>query len=411
MKFYLVGGAVRDKRLGIEPKDRDWVVVGGTPTEMLNNGFEQVGADFPVFLHPETREEYALARIEKKTGNGYNGFRTSTENVTLTEDLYRRDLTINAMAETPEGELVDPFNGLADLKASILRHVSSAFAEDPLRVLRVARFAARYAQRGFTVHSSTMVLMKRMVERGELDHLTPERVWKETEKALSGSDPQVYFSILHNCGALRILFPELDALFGIPQPAEHHPEIDVGIHSLMTLKQASVFTCQDPVVCFAALVHDLGKALSPKNNLPHHYGHEANGVYPVNTLCDRLKVPAVYRELAVMSARYHLHSHRAMELRPTKIMELFEKTDAFRRTDRFHSFLDVCRADAQGRLGFQERPYPQAAYLTFALTKAQGVNVQDLIKKGFTGEKLGRMIRQARVAAIKNHKESWTFLS
>ena len=399
-KTYLVGGAVRDRLLGLPVTDRDYVVVGATPDDLLAAGFKPVGADFPVFLHPQTGEQYALARTERKTARGYHGFAVHfSPDVTLEQDLLRRDLTINAMAEAPDGTVIDPYGGQADLAARRLRHVSPAFAEDPVRILRVARFAARFARLGFTVADDTRALMRQMVAAGEVDALVPERVWQEFERALREPDPQCFITVLRDCGALQKLLPELDRLFGVPQPPEPHPEIDTGVHTLMVLQQAARLSA-DPQVRFAALLHDLGKGTTPPEQWPSHHGHEARSVELVNALCTRLKVPAAYRELAVAVARDHGNAHRALELRAGTLLEIIERTDALRRPQRFAQFLLACEADHRGRTGFEDRPYPQAARLQQAFEAARGVDVRPLVERGLTGEAMRSALRQARTRAI-----------
>jgi len=379
MKIYLVGGAVRDALLGIGKADRDYVVVGATVQEMLALGYQQVGRDFPVFLHPQSREEHALARTERKTGPGHTGFSfVADPTVTLEEDLARRDLTINAMARADDGSLIDPFNGSNDLEQRILRHVSPAFSEDPLRVLRVARFAARFAHLGFTIADSTMALMTQMGASGELDHLVAERVWTEMEKAMRERSPAVFVQVLRDCGALRVILPEVDALFGVPQPEQYHPEVDSGVHTLMCVEQAAALS-SDPVVRFATLVHDVGKALTPKDNWPHHYGHEHLGIQAVAALCQRLRVPKKYATIARLASEYHTHCHRVAELRPVTILRLLESLDAFRRPEQMAQFLLVCEADARGRTGFEQRSYPQADILRSALQAATEVDVAALL--------------------------------
>ncbi|MDM7322616.1 MAG: multifunctional CCA addition/repair protein, partial [Gammaproteobacteria bacterium] len=378
MKIYLVGGAVRDALLGLPVRERDYVVVGATPADMLERGFRPVGKDFPVFLHPETNEEYALARTERKSGHGYHGFVVhASPKVTLEEDLARRDLTINAIAQAADGRLIDPYGGARDLKARLLRHVSPAFAEDPVRLLRVARFAARFASLGFRVADETLILMRHMVHNGEIDALVPERVWQEIVKALATDHPARFFEVLRETGALARLLPELDALFGVPQPAMHHPEIDTGVHSLMVLQQA-VRLGADGATRFAALLHDLGKGNTPRELWPHHYGHERRGAQLIKRLAERLRLPTHDRDLALMAARWHLHAHKAFELRPSTLLKLLEGLDALRRPERFESFLLVCEADARGRAGFEDRPYPQAEFLRQALAVVKGVAVQPL---------------------------------
>lgn len=400
MQIYLVGGAVRDGLLGLPVQDRDWVVVGARPEEMLAQGFRQVGADFPVFLHPDTQEEYALARTERKQGHGYHGFTIySAPDVTLEDDLRRRDLTINAMAQSADGELVDPFGGRKDLEQRQLRHVSPAFGEDPLRVLRVARFAARFAGLGFTVADETLALMRDMVDAGEVDHLVAERVWQETQRALMEKQPRVYFDVLRACGALAVLFPELDALFGVPQPPEHHPEVDTGEHSMLCLEQACRLS--DSVdVRYAVLMHDLGKGLTPESEWPRHIGHETAGLPLIRSVSERWKVPNDCRELALLTAQYHTHVHRAVELRPATFLKVLGACDAWRRPERFERFLLACEADARGRTGLNERPYPQADYFRKALEAAQSVNPKALMEDGFQGKALGEAIQRERLRRI-----------
>lgn len=397
MKIYLVGGAVRDKLLGKPSKDSDWVVVGSTPEEMKTQGFKPVGKDFPVFLHPETKEEYALARTERKTGKGYKGFAFHTSgDVTLEEDLARRDLTINAIAEDETGNLIDPFKGKQDLENKILRHVSPAFTEDPLRVLRVARFAARF---GFRIAPETMALMKEISESGELAALVPERVWSELERAMGETYPSRFILALRACNALNILFPEIDRLFGVPQPEKHHPEIDTGIHTLMTLNQASRLS-EDPQIRFAALVHDLGKGLTPNDKLPSHHGHEERGVKLIETLCKRYRAPNQFRDLAIQVSRHHLTCHRIEEMRAETILKKLESMDAFRRSERFDQFLICCEADARGRTGFEDRSYPQADYFKNILNAADDINTELLKQKGFEGKAMADAIRTERLNAI-----------
>lgn len=401
MKTYLVGGAVRDRLLGLPVRERDWVVTGATPEDMTRRGFRPVGREFPVFLHPETGEEYALARTERKSGRGYHGFVFhAAPDVPLEADLRRRDLTINAIAEAEDGSLIDPFGGRADLDRRLLRHVSPAFVEDPLRVLRVARFAARFAGLGFRVAGETLALMRELSASGELEQLTPERVFEETRKALASDAPQVFFRVLRDCGALAVLFPELDRLFGVPQPERHHPEIDTGLHTLLVLEQAAGLSAE-PAVRFAALLHDLGKGLTPAALLPRHHGHESRGVPLVEQVCERLRVPRAWRELAVLVCRWHLHCHRAAELKPATILKLLEATDAFRRPERFAQFLLACEADARGRRGLEDRDYPQADYLRRALRAAADVNAAALAAEtSGGGEAIAKRLRAAREAAI-----------
>ena len=407
MKTYLVGGAVRDQLLNIPVKDHDWVVVGATPQEMLDAGYKQVGADFPVFLHPKSQEEYALARTERKSGKGYQGFSVDFgKEVTLEDDLIRRDLTINAMAQDEDGNIIDPYNGQQDLTNKQLRHVSEAFEEDPLRVLRVARFAARFHHLGFTVAKETITLMERISNSGELKYLTPERVWVETERALSEKSPWVYFEVLRECTALSHCFPELDALFGIPQPEKHHPEIDTGLHSLLSLQQATHLS-QDTAVRFAAVMHDLGKALTDQNKWPQHIAHERLGLKPIKAMCDRLKVPNKHKELSLKACEFHTHAHRAFELKPSTVFKLFKQTDAFRKPDRFEQLLLVCESDAKGRTGLENTPYKQADYLRSLLEAAQNIDTKAISQSGISGPDIGKAIEAARIEAIKQAKESY----
>ncbi len=372
MKIYAVGGAVRDELLGLPVKDRDWVVVGATPDVMLAQGFTPVGKDFPVFLHPQTHEEYALARSERKTAPGYAGFVFhTTPEVTLEEDLRRRDLTINAIAQAENGELIDPYGGRADLAARVLRHVSPAFAEDPVRILRVARFAARFAD--FSVAPETMELMRQMVASGEADALVAERVWQELARGLMEVTPSRMFAVLRECGALRKLLPELDALWGIPQRADYHPEIDTGVHVMLVIDMAAQLAAPLPAR-FAALVHDLGKGLTPADILPRHYGHEHKSVELLDAICIRLRVPADCRDVARLAARFHGDMHRVAELRPETVLRVLERCDALRRPERFELVLLACEADYRGRLGWQERPYPPADVWRHALTAIQSVD-------------------------------------
>jgi tRNA nucleotidyltransferase (CCA-adding enzyme) len=400
MEVYLVGGAVRDELLGLPVKERDWVVVGATPEALLIQGYQQVGKDFPVFLHPHTHEEYALARTERKTAPGYHGFQVcATPEVTLKEDLSRRDLTINAMARDAAGRLIDPYGGLSDLQGRWLRHVSPAFAEDPVRILRVARLAARHAALGFRVAPETLALMRAMVTHGEVDALVPERVWAETVRALGESSPERFIAVLRDCEALARIFPEIDRLFGVPQPPLHHPEIDTGIHLLLSLQQA-VRLGADPLVRFAVLVHDLGKGTTPPAEWPHHIGHEAHGGQLVRDFCRRLRVPNDYRDLGVLAATYHTHCHRALELRPRTLLKTLQALDAFRKPQRFEQFLLACEADARGRQGYEERPYPQAERLRTAYRAAAAVAVSPLLAQGLSGAKLGEAVRRARLRAV-----------
>ena len=408
MQIYKVGGAVRDRLLGQPVTDIDWVVVGASAEDMLAKGFRPVGADFPVFLHPSSGEEYALARTERKSGRGYGGFIFhASPDVTLEEDLIRRDLTINAMAEDEHGNLTDPYHGQADLDARLLRHVSPAFAEDPLRVLRVARFSARYAAMGFKVVPETLSLMRQLAESGELQALTPERSWKEISRALMEEQPQVFIQVLRDCGALAVLFPEVDALFGVPQPEAHHPEIDSGVHTLSVLEQAARH--QQPLtVRWACLLHDLGKGLTPESEWPKHIAHEFKGLKLIKAVNERYKVPRDCQELALLVGEYHTHGHRALELKASTLLELLQSFDVYRRPQRFEEFITACEMDARGRLGLEERTYPQADYLRGAAAVAKAVAVQPLLEQGFKGPELGEALKRERLKALKAYKEQAT---
>jgi tRNA nucleotidyltransferase (CCA-adding enzyme) len=401
MDIYLVGGAVRDKLLDRTVNERDWVVVGGTPEALESQGYRKVGKSFPVFLHPDSHEEYALARTETKTAPGYHGFEVyAGTDVSLEDDLKRRDLTINAIAEDSDGQLIDPYNGQADIDGRLLRHVSDAFREDPVRVLRVARFAARFHDLGFRVAPETMQLMQDITASGEIDTLVPERVWKETEKALSERHPDVYLQILRDCGALAVIFPEIDRLFGVPQPEKWHPEIDTGVHTLMVMRMAARLS-DSLSVRFAAMVHDLGKAETDPERWPSHYDHEKHSEKLIAAVCDRLGVPNRCRDLALHVGRYHTLCHRATELRPETILRLFESTDAFRRPDRFDEFLLACEADARGRKGLEEQPYPEADLLRAAFKAASNIDNAAIQKLGVTGPAFGEAQRTARLRAIE----------
>ncbi len=401
MKTYLVGGAVRDRLLGRTVNDRDFVVVGSTPEAMLAAGYRPVGKDFPVFLHPQTQDEYALARTERKSGRGYHGFSVVADpSVTLEDDLARRDLTINAMAEDADGQLVDPWGGARDLADRVLRHVSPAFVEDPVRVLRVARFLARYAPLGFTIADETLALMRTIVDDGEVDHLVPERVWAETRKALAEPQPSAFLQALRACGALRVLFPEVDALYGVPQRAEFHPEVDTGVHVEMVLDMAARLAPGDDLVGWCALVHDLGKALTPKVELPRHVMHEERGVAAVRAISQRLRVPAEHATLAELCCRLHLLAHRAAELRPSTMLELFEKLDAFRKPQRVEQFLLVCEADKRGRLGLSESDYPSGPLLRDAFAAACTIKAAPFVSAGLEGPAIAVAMRKERVKAI-----------
>lgn len=404
MQIYKVGGAVRDRLLGRPVSDIDWVVVGADAQSMLDQGFRPVGDDFPVFLHPRSGEEYALARTERKSGQGYGGFTFyASPDVTLEEDLIRRDLTVNAMAEDDQGRVIDPYGGQRDLAARVLRHVSPAFAEDPLRVLRVARFAARYAPLGFVVAPETLALMRQLAESGELKVLTAERSWKEISRALLEPCPEVFIQVLRDCGALAELLPEVDALFGVPQTAAHHPEIDTGLHNLMVLQQCARH--QQPLsVRWACLLHDLGKGTTPPAEWPRHIAHETRGLKLIKAVNARCKVPKDCAELALLVGEYHTHGHRALELRADTLLGLLQSFDVYRRPQRFEEFLAACEMDARGRLGFEDRAYPQAAYLHGAMQAARAVAVQPLLAQGLQGAELGEALKRERLQALKAYK-------
>lgn len=400
MKIYRVGGAVRDKLINYPSVENDWVVVGATPQKMVDLGYVPVGSDFPVFIQPQTGEEYALARTERKSGHGYQGFTFhADEDISLEEDLVRRDLTINAMAEDQDGSLIDPYGGQRDLRDKVLRHVSDTFTEDPLRVLRVARFAARYHHLGFCIAPETLALMTSITASGELDYLVAERVWRETERALSERSPDIYIQTLRDCGALKVLFPEVDCLFGVAQRADYHPEIDTGIHTLMALQQ-SVKLSDNSAVRFAVLVHDLGKGITPAHILPSHSGHEARGVALVDSLCDRLKVPNHFRQLALAVTEFHLMCHKALELEPEAILALLKGTGALKSSAKLEDFILCCEADARGRTGFEERDYPSADYLRAALGKVTAISIADLVASATDGAEIGRQLSLRRIACI-----------
>jgi len=404
MEIYLVGGAVRDELLDYPVRERDWVVVGAHPEDLLQQGYQQVGKDFPVFLHPQTKDEYALARTERKQGHGYTGFEVNAApDVTLEQDLERRDLTINAIARDTQGNYIDPFGGMADLEAKILRHVSDAYIEDPLRVLRTARFAARYAHLGFTVADETMALMSDIVAQEELAYLSIERIWVEMEKALGERDPGVFIRVLRQCGALAKLLPEVEALFGVPQTAEHHPEVDTGVHVLMALEQA-VKLGADTETRFAVLMHDLGKGTTAEAEWPRHIAHEDRGLELVNGLCERLRAPKRYRELASAVCRYHTHCHRALELRGKTVLKLLYGVDALRRPERFEAFLVACEADARGRLGLENRDYPQADYLRQAREVAMSVSATQFAEAPLKGKALGEAINSERARQLESKR-------
>jgi tRNA nucleotidyltransferase (CCA-adding enzyme) len=408
VKIYLVGGAVRDQLLQREVTERDYVVVGSTPEEMLAKHFKPVGKDFPVFLHPKTKAEYALARTERKTAAGYTGFAFhAAPDVTLEQDLARRDLTINAMAQDDAGNIIDPYHGQIDLKNRLLRHVSDAFVEDPVRILRLARFAARFNYLGFTIASETMDLMKTMVNNGEVNALVAERVWQEWQRSLTERDPEIFIKVLYDCGALKILLPEIDRLFGTPQNKVTHPEVDTGIHTLMVLKQAALLT-HDPIVRFAAMMHDVGKGITPAEYLPKHPMHEENGAPLVEQICDRLRIPRIYRDLAVLVTRYHGLGYKIMEQEhkdPEDILSLFEYLDVFRRPERLLQFRQACLADARGRPGFEHKP-DRSEFLVKLFEAAVAVRVHDLGLTHLSGDEIKEALREARIMAISNMIEN-----
>ncbi|MGR8980555.1 MAG: multifunctional CCA addition/repair protein [Gammaproteobacteria bacterium] len=402
MDVYLVGGAVRDKLLDLPVTERDWVVLGETPESMIDRGFRPVGKDFPVFLHPESHEEYALARTERKTSPGYKGFAIhATPDVSLEQDLLRRDLTINAIAMTPDGRIIDPYGGRQDLEKRILRHISPAFAEDPVRILRVARFAARYRHLGFKLDENTRLLMEQMVNSGEANHLVPERVWAELAKALSEKTPSAFFSTLKDCRALVVVFPEIDRLFGVPQPEKYHPENDTGVHTMLCLEQAALLSPK-PVVRFAALVHDLGKGLTPKEIWPHHYGHETKGLSALEQLCIRLRIPNAFKVLATQVMRYHSHCHRAFDLKASTLTDTLSGLGAFKANNNLDDFLLACEADAKGRTGMETRPYPQADLFRAAAQKAAAVDTSALVNANLKGRQIGEAIRRLRIEAVSD---------
>jgi tRNA nucleotidyltransferase (CCA-adding enzyme) len=400
MKTYLVGGAVRDQLLDWPVEERDWLVVGSSAEEMIAAGFLPVGREFPVFLHPETKEEYALARTERKTSRGYRGFEIfASPEVTLEEDLLRRDLTINALAQDHDGTLIDPYGGLRDLEQRVLRHVSPAFSEDPVRILRVARFAARYDQLGFVIAPETMHFMRRMVEEGEVDHLVPERIWQEFEKALKEPKPRRFVEVLRECGALARLFPEIERLFGVPQPEKYHGKMDAGEHTLMVLDVMSQFS-SDPLPRFAALLHDLGKGLTPASLLPRHHGHDQRGVKAIRELCSRIKCPHAYVDLAIMTSRFHMAIHRAEEQRPKTLLNILKRCDAFRRPDRFELLLQVCKADHIGRGEGAFRHYPQASFFRECLSALNQISIADLVEEGVSGVEIKERLELRRLELL-----------
>lgn len=405
LNVLLVGGAVRDQLLNRTVTERDYLVIGSTPEEMLKLGFTAVGKDFPVFLHPKTKEEYALARTEKKAGKGYTGFECyAAPDVTIEQDLLRRDLTINAMAMDKNGNIIDPYNGQKDLKNKIFRHVSDAFVEDPLRVLRVARFAARYHQYGFTVADETIALMAKISEQGELNTLSAERLFKEMQRSLNEPNPEMFFLVLKKCGALKVLLPELEKLWGVPAPEKWHPEICTGVHTMLALQQAVLLT-DNTAIRFATLLHDLGKGLTPEQHLPSHHGHEKSGLPLVEAVCERFKVPSDYKKLALLVCQYHLHSHQALQLKPQTILSLFNHLDIWRNGSILNEFLIACRADIQGRTGFENNPYPQQNFLLTLANEAKKVTAAPIIEKGFQGKAIKEQMDKARLHAIKQTKQ------
>ncbi len=408
MKIYLVGGAVRDELLNYPFKEKDWVVVGATVNDMLAAGYQQVGKDFPVFLHPDSKEEHALARTERKTAAGYTGFEIhASPDVSLEQDLKRRDLTINAIAKDDNGALVDPFHGVDDINNKTLRHVSEAFTEDPVRILRIARFMARYAHLGFTIAEETLSLMKTMVAAGEVDALVAERVWQEMQKALSEKTPTAFITTLRDCGALKRIMPELDRLWGVPQPEQHHPEIDSGIHTMMVLEQACKLS-DNPQVRFAALVHDLGKGTTDEKEWPQHIGHEARGAKIVLQVCQRMRIPNEYRDLAERTARFHLHYHRALELKPATVVKTLEQLDAFRKPERFENFLLASEADARGRPGYENKVFKQGDFFRQALNVSKTVNIDQLRELGFENQALANKIKEQRISAVAQLKSRFS---
>lgn len=407
VQIYLVGGAVRDQLLGYPYHEHDWVVVGASPADLLAQGYVQVGKDFPVFLHPKTKEEYALARTERKAGTGYTGFTVyAAPDVTLEQDLARRDLTINAIAQDQQGNYIDPYGGIADIQHKILRHVSDAFVEDPLRVLRVARFYARYKHLGFTVAAPTLQLMQHLSSNGELQTLSAERVWVETAKALQEQNPAAYFSILQQCGALNALMPELAALWGVPQPEKWHPEVDCGVHTLLSLQQAALLSPRLDIR-FATLVHDLGKGVTPATLLPAHHGHEHSGLSLISALCERLRVPNTCKELALLVCQFHQQIHQAKILKASTVLKLFNAIDLWRKSERLDDILLCCMADARGRTGFEHAAYPQADYLKALAKAALMINAKDLIAQGISGAAIKEGLQQARLQAIRNAKQQY----
>lgn len=405
MKTYRVGGCVRDRLLNLPVADIDWVVTGATTDQMQKAGYKPVGKDFPVFLHPETKQEYALARSERKTGPGYRGFEFDTDpTITIEQDLSRRDLTINAIAEDENKSLIDPYGGQVDLKNRILRHVSSAFVEDPVRVLRVARFAARFHHLGFRLAPETVQLIREIGASGELSSLVPERVWSEMSRALGENNPSIFFETLRECDVLKILFPEIDGLYGVPQTAKYHPEVDTGIHVMMALEKSAELNL-DIESRFAVLMHDLGKATTPANILPGHHGHEQRGVKLVKAFCKRWKVPKAHTELALITTEYHTHVHRAFELKPATLLKFFAKTDVFRKPERFKKMTMACLSDARGRTNFENTPYPQAEFINRLADKLCNADISNVTNQGLQGKALGAAIHNLRLEIIKAYKQ------
>jgi len=401
MKIYQVGGAIRDRLLGLASQDIDWVVTGATPEQMVEHGYKPIGKDFPVFLHPDSKQEYALARTERKVARGYAGFQFKTDpNITIEQDLQRRDLTINAIALDEKGALIDPFNGQQDIERRVLRHVSDAFVEDPVRVLRVARFAARYAHLGFNIADETRQLIGQIGASGELDALVAERVWTEMYKALGEPDPQVFFTSLRECGVLKTLFPEIDALFGVPQPPRYHPEIDTGVHVMMCLKRSAELDF-DTDIRFAVLMHDLGKATTPAEILPSHRGHEMRGVAIAGEFCRKWKAPKAITDLALLTVEYHTHIHRAYEMKPSTLLEFFRKTDSFRRPERFYKMTRACIADARGRTGYENDPYPQADYAVRLVNRLNALDISEVTRKASADRDIGQAIHDFRLRYLK----------
>lgn len=406
MKKYRVGGCVRDHLLGLPGNDIDWVVTGATSQQMLDAGYKPIGRDFPVFLHPDSKQEYALARSERKSGPGYRGFEVTFDpDISIEQDLLRRDLTINAIAEDEQGNIIDPYGGQQDIANRCLRHVSAAFVEDPVRVLRIARFAARFHRLGFTIADETCELIRAIADSGELENLVAERVWSELSRALGEADPAVFFTSLRDCGVLVSLFPEIDALFGVPQTAKYHPEIDTGVHVMMAL-QASAALGHDNETRFAVLMHDLGKAMTPVDILPSHHGHEARGKNPVKAFCKHWRIPRAHAELALITTELHLLAHRCWELKPSTLLNLFTRADSLRKPARFAKMLEACRADIRGRIGSEDSAYPQAAYLADLNAKLANMDISAIRARGLDGQAMGRAIRAERLQLIKQEKRS-----